>query len=161
LAPGYVAIMTEWIRLGRKADRMIRSGERQDHSHIPFGSFLVRHHHISAGQLQAALLYQAEHSPRLGALASRYSLLTFDKIREIYEYQLETGDPFGKAAIALGLLSDRELADLLERQSMEHRRIGEILVDLKALDDERLTTLLKEYFESVSHRLGPIGVSPQ
>jgi uncharacterized protein (DUF433 family) len=139
---------------------MIRFGN-QDCSHIPFGSFLVRHHHITAGQLQAALLFQADHTPRLGALASRYSLLTFEKIREIYDYQLRTGEHFGQSAIVLGLLSDRELADLLEKQAMEHRRLGEILVELHVLDDERLTLLLKEYFETVGNTKGPLGVSSQ
>ena len=97
---------------------------------IPFGAYLVSKNLLSPGELEAALLCQEERNPKLGAIASKRQLLTFEKVREVYAYQLNSGLPFGSAAIELGLLTDEEVAQLLEEQSLHHKMLGEILVEL-------------------------------
>lgn len=114
---------------------------------IPFGAYLVSKNLISPGELEAALLCQEERNPKLGALAAKRHLLTFEKVREVYAHQLATGLPFGEAAIELGLLTDHEVGQLLEEQSLHHKMLGEILVELNIIPPKKMESILGSYFK--------------
>lgn len=124
---------------------MIRPSPCARKDHIPFGAFLVEKRLITPEELEAALAIQAERNPKLGRLAARHQMLTFDKVVAIHEYQMLFGLRFGEAAIALGFLNDEELAGLLEEQSLNHTYLGEILVELRILTPTRLKELLDAY----------------
>ena len=116
---------------------------------IPFGAYLVSKNLITPGELEASLICQSERNPKLGRLAVDRQLLTFPKIREIYEYQLSHSVPFGKAAVILGFLNKEEVDSLLEEQAMHHKLLGEVLVDLQVISPDRLKEVLASYFSEI------------
>lgn len=128
---------------------MIRQRPNGHAAHIPFGAYLVSKNLISPGELEAALLCQSDQNAKLGAIATKEHLLTFNKVREIYDYQLRHRLPFGEAAVALGLLSKDEVDSLLEKQSMHHKMLGEILVELNVMSEEKMQSILDSYFREL------------
>jgi hypothetical protein len=139
---------------------MIRAFADDRNTVLPFGAYLVSRNLVTPGELEAALIIQAERNPRLGQLAAKRHLLSFDKIRSIYEYQTLHGLKFGEAAVALGFLTDDEVNGLLEEQSLHHTYLGEILVELKVLTPARLEEWLEAYFIETGRRPGSLRNSP-
>lgn len=125
---------------------MIRPSPSARRDNIPFGAYLIGLKIVTAEELEAALLLQAERNPKLGRLAAKRNLLTFEKVVSIHEYQQLFGLRFGEAAVALGLLNEEELATLLEEQSAHHKYLGEVLVELRILTPTRLNELLEAYY---------------
>ena len=139
---------------------MICPKPRGNDTRIPFGAYLVSKNLISPGELEAALLCQEERNPKLGALAAKRQLLTFQKVREVYAYQIHTGLAFGKAAIDLGFLTDSEVAQLLEEQSLHHKMLGEILVELNIISPKKMEQLLASYFKEIGELFANSEQSP-
>lgn len=113
---------------------------------LPFGAFLVDRGIISPAELEAVLVLQEERHPKLGSLARRHHLLTFENICAIIEHQRTHSMRFGEAAVALGLLNDQEVAALLEEQTNNHRLLGELLVELNIMNRSKLQACLAQYY---------------
>lgn len=128
---------------------MTEPGSNQKKGRTPFGAFLVAKGVITPGELEAALIIQEERNPKLGRLAHRHQLLSFEKICAILECQKESNLPFGEAAVQLGYLSDFEVAKLLEEQTANHIHIGELLVELNVMSQAKLNQWLDAYFATV------------
>ena len=139
-------------------------GDSQDRERIPFGAFLIANNVITPGELEAALILQDERNPKLGRLAHRHQLLTFDKICTILELQRALKISFGEAAIRLGYLSDYEVANLVQEQTANHIYLGELLVELNIMSRTKLRKWLDAYFTTVGEPSGdaehPSGTLP-
>lgn len=116
---------------------------------MPFGAFLVAKGVITPGELEAALILQDDRNPKLGRLAHRHQMLTFEKICAVLEEQRRRNISFGQAAVDLGYLSDHEVANLLEEQTANHVYIGELLVELNVMSRSKLAQWLDSYFATV------------
>ncbi|MFO0946073.1 MAG: hypothetical protein U1D30_09020 [Planctomycetota bacterium] len=128
---------------------------------MPFGAFLVAKGVITPGDLEAALILQDDRNPKLGRLAHRHQMLTFEKICAVLEEQKRRGISFGQAAVDLGYLSDWEVANLLEEQTANHVYIGELLVELNVMSRAKLAQWLDAYFSTVGEPTGNNAKSPQ
>ena len=117
---------------------------------LPFGAFLIAHDMVAADELEAALELQDRRNDRIGSLAFRKNLLTFEKICAIRQYQRNREVPFGMAAVELGYLSEAEVEQLLGQQAHSHIRIGELLVELQFLTRGELKRCLRAYAEDVA-----------
>lgn len=124
-------------------------GYSNQRDRMPFGAFLVAKGVITAGELEAALILQDDRNPKLGRLAHRHQLLTFEKICSVLECQRALKISFGEAAIRMGYLSDTEVAQLVEEQTANHVYIGELLVELNIMSRSKLSQWLDAYFATV------------
>lgn len=129
-------------------------------AHIPFGEFLVDKGYVTPGELEAALIIQQDRHSKLGRLANRRAMLTFEKICAIREHQHKYNLRFGEAALALGLLSQAELAELLQEQNASHIPVGKMLVELNILKTDILQKCLEEYQEMLDATQKNDGLPP-
>jgi hypothetical protein len=101
------------------------------------GDLLVRARHITAEQLELALLVQKRTGERLGEISIRLGLITDSELDAVLQFQqnqeIEGQAPgrlrIGELLVKTGRISRSQLEDALSQQRLSKKKIGEILVD--------------------------------
>ena len=111
------------------------------------GDLLIQTRHITAEQLELALLVQKRTGEKLGEVSVRLGLITDGELDAVLKFQqnqwIEGQAPgrlrLGELLVETGRISRSQLEDALSQQKLSKKKIGEILVEAGYISHPQLS----------------------
>ncbi|MDX2495941.1 MAG: J domain-containing protein [Desulfuromusa sp.] len=113
---------------------------------LQFGSFLYYQEIIPFKAVIAAITWQRQQRPMLGAIAKHWGWLSDKNIHTIVNHR-SGFHKFGERAEQLGLLNQRQVRTLLFHQRSQQKQMGHYFVEQGYFDEETLNQFLLQLAE--------------